>query len=97
MAGPISSFTIVAGSASLALRCASVSKSLYDLATKYKRINLTILSVVQSLDTIQVAWSRIGKRSLPYSQQSDCWIEDVEDHINDSGFLQRLERSLEVG
>ncbi len=77
---------LVEGSLSLALQCGQATKTLSDIAAKFKYAKLTITSMVQGLDTIQLAWSQIGEWSQRYVP------ETAED-----GFLERLQRSLENG
>ena len=82
---PVTLVGIVEGSISLAVQCGSVAKSLNSLAGQYKHAKLTISTMIQNLDIMQVAWERIGvwsKTSMP---------------IDDDGFTQRLERFLETG
>ena len=81
---PVTLVGIVEGSISLAVQCGSVAKSLNSLAGQYKHAKLTISTMIQNLDIMQVAWERIGvwsKTSMPI----------------DDGFTQRLERFLETG
>ena len=78
---------VVEGSLSLALQCGNATKTLSDIAAKYKYAKLTITSMVQGLDTIQLAWSQIGEWSKDY----------VPETAGDRDFLQRLQRSLENG
>ena len=83
---PATIIQIVEGSLSLALQCGHATKTLSDIAVKYKYAKLTIISMVQGLDTIQLAWSQIGEWSQRYVP------ETAEDD-----FLERLQRSLENG
>lgn len=92
---PASIFALVEGSAGLALKCVSVAKSLNDLTTKYKQSKLTLLSLVQSLDTIQLAWSRIGKWSEDYASRNGTEAELISE--NDDELFERLKKSLEIG
>ena len=63
-------------------------KTLNDIAAKYKYAKLTIMSLVQVLDTIQLAWSQISE-----------WCQSYEPDATGDGevFLQRLQKSLECG
>lgn len=45
---------VVEGSLSLALQCGNATKTLRDIAAKYKYAKLTIISMVEGLDTIQL-------------------------------------------
>ena len=81
---PVTLVGILEGSISLAVQCGSVAKSLNNLAGQYKYGKLTISTMIQNLDIMQVAWERIGvwsKASMP----------------TDDGFTQRLEGFLETG
>lgn len=92
---PASIFALVEGASSLALKSASLAKSLKDLVSKYKQVKLTILSMVQGLDTIQLAWSRIEKWARNYAA---IYPElGSTGSLDDEDFLHRLERSVEVG
>ena len=82
---PVTLVGIVEGSISLAVQCGSVAKSLNNLAGQYKYAKLTVATMIQNLNIMQVAWERIGvwsKTSMP---------------TDDDGFTQRLERFLETG
>ncbi len=82
---PVSIVGLVEGSISLAVQCGSVAKSLNTLAGQYTYAQLTISTMVQNLDIMQLAWDRIGawsKNSMP---------------IDNDGFMQRLERFLQTG
>lgn len=85
---PATIIQLVEGSLSLALQCGHATKTLSDIAAKYKYAKLTITSMVQSLDTVQLAWSQIGEWSQRY----------VPETAGDGEvFLERLQRSLENG
>ena len=83
---PVAVVGILDSSINLAVRCGSVAKGLKNLAGQYKYAKLTISTMIQNLDIMQVAWERIGvwsKSSMP---------------ADDDGFTQqRLERFLETG
>lgn len=85
---PATIIQLVEGSLSLALQCGQATKTLSDIAAKYKYAKLTILSMVQGLDTIQSAWSQIGDWSQKYIPETAGDGEVL---------LQRLQRSLENG
>ncbi|KAF6233742.1 hypothetical protein HO173_007954 [Letharia columbiana] len=85
---PATIIQLVEGSLSLALQCGQATKTLSDIAAKYKYAKLTILSMVQGLDTIQLAWSQIGDWSQKYIPETAGDGEVL---------LQRLQRSLENG
>ena len=63
---PISIVGIVEGSISLAVQCGSVAKSLNNVAGQYKHGKLTISTMVQNLDIMQLACNRIGTWSKDY-------------------------------
>ena len=87
MADPISVFSIVSGSASLAMQCAQVAKALYDIAGKFKHAELTVMSAVQELDIIRLAWEKIEKI-----------LQDWDDgNESDADLLSRLHRQLDFG
>ena len=87
---PASLIALVEGSVGLALQCGSVAKTLSDLAGRYRSADLTIMSMVQSLDTMELAWSRIKD----WSQVQ--WFA-LRLRPEDETFVHRLNRSLEVG
>ena len=87
MVDPVSVLAIVDGSTSLVLKCASVIKSLHDIADKHKKATITIMSMAAEVDTIELAWSRVKE-----------WAQDCpKDTASDMKLLQRLDRSLECG
>ena len=87
MADPVSVLAIINGAIGLAMKCGEVGKGLNDLAGKYKKASITLLSLVGELETIDAAWSRIIE-----------WSEENSDEASaDTRLLQRLDRSLEVG
>lgn len=89
---PISTFAIVQGAGGLALKCVSLAKTLNDFAAKYKYAKLTVLSMVQHLEIVQLAWERIDKWSQKYAH------DGVAPHCaEDEKLLRRLQTSLEVG
>ncbi|KAK4690365.1 hypothetical protein P7C71_g6406, partial [Lecanoromycetidae sp. Uapishka_2] len=92
---PASIFALVEGAGGLALKSASLAKSIKDLASKYQQTRLTIISLVQGLDTIQLAWSRIEKWSQRYAEGLS--FKNSDDTIEDADFFQRLEISLDCG
>lgn len=82
---PVSIVGLVEGSISLAVQCGSVAKSLNNLAGQYKYAKLTISTMVQNLDIMQLAWDRIV-----------LWSKDGMS-TDDDTFTQRLNRFLETG
>ena len=90
MADPISIISLIEGSISLILQCGSVAKKLSDVAGRYREAKLTVLSMVQEVETIQLAWDRI-------KQWSHGQAEDKTAVEHDQAFLERIDRSLECG
>ena len=86
MADPISVISLVEGSIGLVLQCGSVAKTLSDMIAKFRTAEVAITSLIQEVETIQFAWSRIKG-----------WSEDHAEAATDSQFVQRLEKSLECG
>ena len=86
MVDPISVISLVEGSIGLVLQCGSVAKTLSDMIAKFKTAEVAITSLIQEVETIQFAWSRIKE-----------WSEDHAEAATDSQFVQRLEKSLECG
>ena len=76
---------LVEGSLSLAVQCGSAAKSLNSLVGQYKYAKLTISTMVQNLDIMQIAWDRIG-----------TWSKDFIP-TDDDALIKRLERFLETG
>lgn len=89
---PASIFAVVEGAGGLVLKCVGVAKSLNDIASKYKHSRLTVLSIVQHLEIVQLAWERIDKWSQKYSQ--DGTGAPCEE---DEKLFKRLQTSLNVG
>ncbi|MCJ1459522.1 hypothetical protein MMC28_009901 [Mycoblastus sanguinarius] len=87
---PASIIALLEGSMSLALQCGSVAKTLNDVAERYRSTKMTIMSMAQSLDTMQLAWSRIKDWS-----QAQWYLLDT--NLENDCFVQRLNRSLEIG
>lgn len=46
-------FGFIDASASLVLKCGSVAKTLHDLASKYKKAELTLKTVIQQVEAIK--------------------------------------------
>ena len=79
---------LVSSAVQLATLCGSAAKDLDNLVSKYKNAKLAILSMVQGLDTMQLAWSRIGQ-----------WVQNETPDVllEKDDFIGRLQRSLETG
>jgi len=74
----------------LVIQCGGIVKTLSDIAARYKASELSIMSMAQSLDVIQLAWSRIKD----WSQAQ--WFSLLL-NSDDDAFIQRLNRSLDIG
>ena len=85
---PISLVSLIQGSLSLAMQCGSAAKSLNHIAGLYKMARISIVSMVQNLETIQLAWRRIGQWSEDYFPCGDPENDD---------FMLRLEGFLDAG
>ena len=82
---PVTLIGPVEGSFSLTVQCGSVTKRLNNIAGQLKYAKLTVSTMVQNLDIMQLAWDRIR-----------AWSKDFMLPDNDA-FTQRLERFLETG
>ncbi|KAI4225086.1 MAG: hypothetical protein L6R36_004176 [Xanthoria steineri] len=90
---PGSIFSIIAGSAGLALQCSKLVRDLHDVTDMYKNANLTVVSLSTGLETIQWAWGRI-------EAILETWTDDqspVTQPSLDTDTFQQLNRSLEAG
>ena len=85
---PVTIVGLVTSAVQLATICGSAAKDLNTVVSQYKNAKLAILSLVQGLDTMQLAWSRIGMWAQ--NQASDELLEEDD-------FIGRLRRSLETG
>ena len=86
MVDPISVISLVEGSIGLVLQCGSVVRTLSDIRAKFKHAEIAIMSLIDEVETIQFAWSRIKE-----------WSEDHAEAATDTRFVQRLEKSLQCG
>lgn len=89
MADPASLFSVIAGSAGLAIQCSKMIQDLHDAADQYKNADLTIESMNAGLETINWAWRRI--QSI-----LETWSENVGQDV-DADTLEQLDRSLRGG
>ena len=85
---PASIIGLVDASLDLAIKCASTLKRLNTIASQYNYARLTILSMVQNLDSLQLAWNRISVWSKSYVPDQNA---------AENGLIERLERFLETG
>ena len=84
---PVSVSSIVIGAASLAIQCAQATKCLHDLRGKLRDAHLTIISAIQEIENVRIAWERI-------QQLLSTWGDD---HGADTELLQQLGRQVELG
>ena len=85
---PTSIIGLVDASINFALNCAGTAKKINDIASKYRYSRHAIISITQYLDTMRLAWDRIG-----------AWVESYtpDPNAGDEGFISRMARALEVG
>ena len=86
MVDPISIVSLLEGSISLIIQCGSAIKSLNEIAAKYKQAELTLSSIIQEMDVIELAWKRIKD-----------WFESYTNEAGDIELLERLDKSLKCG
>lgn len=72
---PTSVLAIVNGSLDLALKCASVVKSLHDVASKHKYAELSLVSMIDECQTFRLAWGRIQSWAQR-QQESTVMVDD---------------------
>lgn len=85
---PISVAGIVESSLGLALQLGNVAKSLSDIAGKYKNSKLTVNSLAQNLDILQLTWTQIG-------QWFEIFAEDGT--LCDDDLVMRVRNFLDTG
>ena len=90
MVDPVTIIAIVNGSLALVIKCGEVAKILNNVASKFKKAELSIKLFVQQIDTIQAAWERIAEWSESRKRRPDTTVRD-------SALWERLDRSLECG
>ena len=85
---PISLIGVIDSAIGLAFKCGSVAKRMNDIIKKYRNVELTVLAIVQSLYTIEIAWNQIA-----------VWLKDYASVYSseDDNFVERLEQSLRGG
>ena len=87
MADLITVISVVNGALSLALQLGETAKSLSEIAGKHKRAELIIRSIVEEIETIQIAWEWIVE-----------WFDEYSGEISaDSNLFERLDKSLRAG
>lgn len=80
---PITLAGIVESSLGLALQFGSAAKSLRDIAGKYKNAKLTVQSLAQNLDILQLTWTQIGQWFEDYKQDRSLHDDDLVKRVND--------------
>ena len=85
---PVSAVGLVEASLGLAVQFGSAAKTLNDVAGKYKNAKLTVKSLTQNLDILQLSWTQIG-----------AWFRDrfENDILHDVDLTRRVEGFLETG
>ena len=85
---PISIAGIVESSLSLGLQLGNAAKSIGDIAGKYKNAQLTLKSLAQNLELLQLTWTQIGQ-----------WFEACAEEGNfyDNNLIKRVTGFLETG
>ena len=84
---PVTIIGLVEGSISLAVQCGSVAKSLNNIAGQYKHAKLTLSTMVQNLDIMQLAWDRIAVWSKDHVFTDNESLEDRLERFLETGFL----------
>ena len=85
---PVSAVGLVEGSFGLAVQFGSAAKTLNDVAGKYKNAKLTVKSLIQNLDILQLSWTQIG-----------VWFRErfENDSLHDVSLTRQVEGFLETG
>ena len=86
---PISAIGLIESSLGLALQFGSAAKALHDVAGKYKNAGLSIKSLAQNLDILQLSWTQIVNWFQERSEE-----ESLDDDVC---LTKRLEGFLETG
>lgn len=82
---PISVAGLVESSLGLALQLGNAAKSLSDTAGKYKNATLTVQSMAQNLDILQLTWTQIGQWFEAYNEDGSLHDFDLVKRVK--GFL----------
>lgn len=85
---PISVAGIVESSLGSALQLGTAAKSLSDIAGKYKNAKLTVKSLTQNLDILQLTWNQIGQWFETYGEDGS---------LQDNDLIRRVAFFLETG
>ena len=80
---PLSIASVVQSSLSLALQLAAVAKSLSDVVDKYKNAKLTVKSLIQNLDILQLTWTQIGQWFEAYAGSESLCDDDLIRRVKD--------------
>lgn len=87
-------FSVIEGSISLIVQCGSVVKTLKDIAETHAQAKLTIMSMVQEIETIDVAWNRIKEWSQHHAETN---ADKGDTNGLDASFISQVKRSLQGG
>lgn len=85
---PISVAGIVESALGLALQLGTAAKTLSDIAGKYKNAKLTVKSLTQNLDILQLTWTQIGQWFETYGEDGS---------LQDNDLIRRVACFLETG
>lgn len=69
---------LIDGSVGLLIKCGSVVNTLSDLAGKFKQAELAIKMMIQQVDTIKAAWTRIREWSIECQKNEDARRSGLE-------------------
>ena len=83
---PISIAGIVESSLGLGLQLGNAAKSLNDVAGKYKNAKLTIKSLAQNLEILQLTWTQIGRWFETCTEDGSLYDENLVEQVK--GFLE---------
>lgn len=84
---PATVFSIVAASASMAMKCGKLAHNLHGLRERYKHAELAILSLTDECKTIQLAWSQLERWTTANSAEIG----------NHEQIIDRIHQSLDTG
>lgn len=77
---------IVESSIGLGLQVGNAAKTINDIAGRYKNAELTIKSLAQNLEILQLTWSQIGHWFEAYTEDRDLCDHDLIKRV--TGFLE---------
>ena len=92
-------FSVATSSLSLAFQLATVAKGLSDVVDKYKNAKLTVKTLIQNLDILQLTWTQIGQWFEAYAESENLCDDDlirrVRDFLNTGTLvMEALEQDL---